>query len=132
PAVGAAAALGAALVFPGIAVNQAWFVRHLLPSVMISRRWLVGIETAIRVLFAISGIALMLPGRVAWARLITRNPWRALQIVAAVLLALAASELALQRVHLRPTEWRILEEEPRRQPDPRLGWTFVPARTAHG
>ena len=23
------------------------------------------------------------------------------------------------------------DEEPRRRPDPRLGWTFVPARTGH-
>jgi hypothetical protein len=46
-------------------------------------------------------------------------------------LAFAASELALQRVHLRPSEWRILDEEPRRQPDARFGWIFVPNRTAY-
>ena len=73
-AEGAVAAFGAVLVFSAIAVNQAWLDRHFLPSFMISRRWLVGIETTIRVVFAISGIALMLPGRVASARLITRRP----------------------------------------------------------
>jgi hypothetical protein len=130
-AEGAVAALGAALVFLAIAANQAWLDRHFLPSFLISRRALVSIEIVVRIACAISGITLMLAVRGASARLLTRYPWRAFQIVAAVLLAFAASELALQRVHLRPTEWRILDEEPRRQPDPRLGWTFIPGRTAY-
>ena len=37
----------------------------------------------------------------------------------------------LRRVHLRAAEWLVPDEEPRRRPDPRLGWTFVPARTGH-
>src|SRR5205823_1243704 len=49
----------------------------------------------------------------------------------AVILALGASELMLRRMHPRSMEWRFLEEEPLRQPDSRLGWTFVPARTGH-
>jgi hypothetical protein len=32
-------------------------------------------------------------------------------------------------VHLGPTEWLFPDQEPLRQPDPRLGWTLVPART---
>jgi hypothetical protein len=48
--------------------------------------------------------------------------------VIAVVLALGASEAALRYVHLRPAGWLLPEEEPRRRPDPRLGWTFVPAR----
>ena len=44
-------------------------------------------------------------------------------------MALGASELALRHVHLRPAEWLGRDQEPRRQPDPRLGWTFVPSRS---
>jgi len=44
-------------------------------------------------------------------------------------LALGASNLMLRRVHLRPAEWLSAEDEPRRQADPRLGWTWVPERT---
>jgi hypothetical protein len=34
-------------------------------------------------------------------------------------------------VHLRPAEWLGRDEEPHRQADERLGWTFVPSRSAH-
>jgi hypothetical protein len=49
----------------------------------------------------------------------------------AAVLALGASELVLQRVHLQPGEWLLPDEEPRRQPDERLGWTLVPSRVGH-
>src|SRR5260370_39664807 len=49
----------------------------------------------------------------------------------AVVVALGASELVLNRVHLRPAEWLSANDEPRRQLDPRLGWTWVPERTGH-
>jgi hypothetical protein len=49
----------------------------------------------------------------------------------AVVLAIGASELVLNRVHLRPAEWLSADDEPRRQLDPRLGWTWVPERTGH-
>jgi hypothetical protein len=39
------------------------------------------------------------------------------------------SEPALRRVHWRPVGWLNPAEEPRRQEDPRLGWTLVPSRT---
>ena len=35
-------------------------------------------------------------------------------------------------MQLRPAEWLGRDQEPRRQADPRLGWTFVPSRTGHG
>jgi len=60
-----------------------------------------------------------------------RTPAGALRIVIAVVLALGASELVLNRVHLRPAEWLSTKDEPRRQLDPRLGWTWVPGRTGH-
>src|SRR5439155_1707051 len=46
----------------------------------------------------------------------------------AAVLALVAGELVLRRVHLQPAAWLFADEEPRRRPDPTLGWTLVPAR----
>jgi hypothetical protein len=34
-------------------------------------------------------------------------------------------------VHIGPAEWLSSNEEPRRIPDPRLGWIWAPARTGH-
>ena len=64
-------------------------------------------------------------------RFAARTPAGALRIILAVVLALGASELALNRVHLRPAEWLSAKDEPRRHPDPELGWTWVPGRTGH-
>jgi hypothetical protein len=54
-----------------------------------------------------------------------------LPIGIALVLALGASEILLTHVHLRPAEWLSAQDEPRRQPDPRLGWTWLPDRTGH-
>src|SRR5260370_11613149 len=65
------------------------------------------------------------------AHFAARTPTGALRIVIAVILARGTSELVLGHMHLRPAEWLSANAEPRRQPDPRLGWTWVPARTGH-
>lgn len=76
----------------------------------------------------------------AWLTLVTyrsagrfaaREPAGVLYIAIAVILALGASELLLTHMHLRPAEWLSPNDEPRRQPDARLGWTWVPERTGH-
>jgi YD repeat-containing protein len=121
------AVAGLALVAAALAATQSWLDRHFLPSFLISRAAYVRIETTVRLLFAASGIALMLGARSVAARLTAR--W--IGVAAAIALALGASELVLRNVRLRPSEWRAVNEEPRRQPDPRLGWTFVPARTGY-
>jgi len=40
-------------------------------------------------------------------------------------LAIGASELVLNRVHLRPSEWLSADDEPRVNSTRRLGWTWV-------
>ena len=95
------------------------------------RAWYVRLETIVRVVIAAVGASLALVARRPIGRVLGRAPGRAIQIVIAALLALAASEFVLRRVPLRPTEWLLPEEEPRRVPDPRLGWTLSPARTGH-
>jgi hypothetical protein len=127
----AVAAAGLALVAAALAANQAWLDRHFLPSFLIARLWYVRLETFMRVVLAASGLGLILAARPLAARLTPRAMRTALQVALAAALALAAAEFALQRVHLRPAEWRRVDEEPRRQPDPRLGWTFVPGRTGY-
>ncbi len=123
---------GLALIVAALAANQAWFDRHVLPSFLLARLWYVRIETTVRIVFAVCGVWLVLVAPAVAAHLTARALRRALQSAVAVGLALAASELALRRASLRPAEWRAVEEEPRRRPDPRIGWTFVPARTGYG
>ena len=80
---------------------------------------------------AILGVWLLLVTRRRAGQFAARTPAGALHIVIALALAIGASELALNRVHLRPAEWLSARDEPRRQPDPQLGWAWVPARTGY-
>jgi hypothetical protein len=120
---------GAALIVAAGLANQKWLDRHFLPSWFIPHRWYVAIESSVRVIAAAAGAMLVVYVRPRAGRLITSAPIRLLSIVIAAGLALVASELVLRRVHLRAAEWLAPNEEPRRRADPRLGWTFVPARS---
>ena len=128
----AIAGAGIALIAGAFAASQPWLDRHFLPSFLLARVWYVRIETSVRLMFVAAGIAMILRARPLATRITGRALRRAVQIVAAAVLAMAASELVLQRVHLRPAEWRAVDEEPRRRADPRVGWTFEPARTGYG
>jgi hypothetical protein len=113
-----------------IGANQRWLDRHFLPSFLLPREWYVGLETSARVAMAVLGASLVLVARRA-GRFAARAPAQALHVAIAAVLALGVSEPVLRRLHLGPAEWLRPGEEPRRRPDPRLGWTFVPARTGH-
>jgi hypothetical protein len=123
------ATIGAALVGVGVFANQRWLDRHFLPSFFLTRHSYVLLETGARVAIGALGIWLVLFGRMRVGRFVAGTPARTVSVALAAVLALAASELVLGRVHLRPAEWLGRDREPRRQADPRLGWTFVPART---
>ena len=125
----AVAALGALLVACAIFANQHWLDRHFLPSWFLPHRWYVVIESSVRAALAVVGVALALFIRPRIARVIVSAPGPVFFTVLAVVLALGASELVLRRVHPRSAEWLAPDEEPRRLPDERLGWTFVPSRT---
>ena len=87
------------------------------------------IESAVRVtIVAIGGPARPVAVR-PLARLATLTPARALPIAIAALLAVGAGEFVLRLTRMRPIGWLVDEMEPRRRPDPRLGWTLVPNRT---
>src|SRR5207248_8367887 len=120
---------GAALIVCALAANQRWLDLHFLPSFFLSRHSYVLLETIVRVLGAGIGLLLALVARSRVARLVASRFSDVLRIAVAVVLALAASEVVLTRVHMRPVEWLEPDEEPLRRPDARLGWTIVPART---
>ena len=125
------ASIGTALLVCAIMANQRWLDRHFMPSFFLPRHWYVLMATLIRVAMGIVGAWFAFIARPRAARFAARTPARVFQIVFAVVLAVGASELLLQHVHLRPGEWLSPKDEPRRQIDPRLGWTWVPARTGH-
>jgi hypothetical protein len=121
--------VGTALLACALVANQRFLDRHFVPSFFLPRHWYVVLETFGRLAMATLGALFVFVARPRAARFAARTPARALHIVIAVVLALGTSELVLRHVHLRPTEWLSPDDEPRRQPDPRLGWTWAPART---
>jgi hypothetical protein len=124
----AVGSVGTVLLACAIGANQRFLDRHFVPSFFLPRHWYVLAQTSARVLMGIVGACIVLVARPRAGRYAGRSPVRALQIVIAIILALGASNIALHYVHLRPTEWLSAEQEPRRLPDPRLGWTWMPAR----
>lgn len=122
------AAIGVALVGAAAAANQPWLDRHFLPSFFMPHRWYILIETIVRATIGAVGLLLASAARRPLAAAIARSPRATLHVILAAGLALVASELVLRRVHLRPTEWLVRDEEPRRQPDRRLGWVLAPGR----
>ena len=127
----AVASIGGLFLACAIVANQRFLDRHFVPSFFLPRHWYVVIETSGRLVMAALGAWLVTLGRSRAGRLAARAPARAFYIVVAMILALGAGNLMLRRVHLRPYEWLSADDEPRRQLDPRLGWTWVPARTGH-
>jgi hypothetical protein len=125
----AVAFIGAALLVCAFLANQHWLDGHFLPSWFLPRPWYVLIETFIRLVMAALGVSLAILARPRAGRFAARTPERAVHAAIAAVLALGASELVIRRMHVRTAEWLSPDEEPRRRRDPRLGWTFVPART---
>ncbi len=127
----AVASIGTAFLASAIAANQRFLDRHFVPSFLMPYHWYVTLETFIRVCMAVFGVWLAFIARSRAGRFAGRTPAHALHVVVSLALAIGTSELALRHVHLGPAEWLMPSEEPRRQPDPRLGWTWVPAHTGN-
>ncbi|HJZ77376.1 MAG TPA: hypothetical protein VKE51_36850 [Vicinamibacterales bacterium] len=121
------AVLGVALAAGSIAANQAWLDRHFLPSFFVTRAWYVRAETTVRVAIALVGLASIGAAGLI-GRFFARSPGRAVPIAVAVAAALGASELVLRWAPPRPLGWLVADDEPRRQPDARLGWVLTPSR----
>jgi hypothetical protein len=125
------ASLGILLLCCAVIANQRFLDRHFVPSFFLPRDWYVAIQTSTRLAMAFVGAWLAFVARPQVGRFAARTPARVMHIFGAVLLALFTSELALSHVLMRPGEWLSPNDEPRRQFDARLGWTWVPAREGH-
>ena len=128
------AGTGLLLLAGALAANQNWLDRHFLPLFFYPREKFVLEETLLRLGGGALGIVLIVFVRPAVARLVRRVPpyevvATAFRILLAAGLALVASEFLLGRTFTHAAaEGPIRGEEPQRQPDPLLGWRFVPAR----
>src|SRR5258708_1195109 len=127
----AVASVGIAVLTCALIANRRFLDRHFVPSFFLPRHWYVALQTSGRWAMAILGTWVARGGRRVMGGVGGGTPGGALVIVIAVGLGIGASELMLNRVHLRPAEWLSADDEPRRQIDPRLGWTWVPERTGH-
>jgi len=120
--------IGVALLITAFAANQAWLDRHFLPSFLMSRQRYMQIETMVRLFLGITGALFVITARPVAMRLTARTAQLILRVAIAAVLAVVVGGLALDHLGLGPTEWVSHDDEPRRQPDLRLGWTLVPAR----
>lgn len=118
------------LLAAALAADQAWFDRHFLPNFAVPRPLMIAAEQGLRGFVGLVAAMLLLIFRRPIARLLSRaTAGGTLRVVLAGALALGTAELIL-RVHpLRPHDADPFELEPRRQPDPLLGWRFVPSRS---
>jgi hypothetical protein len=124
------AGLGIALTLAALAAGQGWWDRHFMPVFAIERSTMVAAEMAVRGLIGLAGAALLVVLRRPIAAALSRaSIGGALRIFLAVVLALGTSELILRAHPPHPHDADPLEQEPRRQTDPWLGWEFVPARS---
>jgi hypothetical protein len=127
----ALASIGLAVLVGAGVANQQWFDRHFLPSFLLPRRWYTLIYLGVRWTIAAVAAGLVLGARPIASRVSARGLQNLLRVLFAAVLAVVAGEAVLRQVRFGLTGWLSAEDEPRRRADPRLGWTLVPARTAH-
>jgi hypothetical protein len=127
----AVGAIGVVCLAIAIGANQRWLDQHFLPSFLWPRQWFTLIETSARIGLGAFGAWVVTGARARARRAAHRDPSLVLMVGLAIVLALGASEIALKYVKIQPAEWLFSDEEPRRQPDPHLGWTFLPSRSGH-
>ena len=122
------ASAGGVLVAWALVADQHWFDRHFLPAFFVSREAYQLVQWSARVGAAAIGLTLALVVRPRIGQLVAHTPARAVHAAMAVVLAVGASELILQQLHLHASQEEPAGQEPRRRLHPRLGWTFVPER----
>ena len=124
-----ATGIGALLLFRfAAAMDRAWTERHLLPDILVPSDWLMGIVQVERFILLAAALALLLSIVPRRRKTPPRKMLRWVGIATAVLLAVPASELAMQFVTGRKGQAWTPSDEPLRQADPLLGWRFIPAR----
>ena len=129
----AVAFAGILLLTGAILATQNWWDRHFLPVFFFPRDEYVLGERLARLGCGIAGMVLIVFVRPMMSRMTRGMTARELaagtaRIILAIGLALVASELALDRKFAFAAAETQAREEPLRQPDPKLGWAFAPAR----
>lgn len=129
--------MGLSALFLGgaLAADQDWFDRHFLPVFFLSRDTYVLGERLFRISVAAAGLALLIFVRPVCAS-VARIPSRiflaqVMRILLAIVLSLTVAELVMRRTFAQAVAEGPPAEEPLRQPNARLGWTFVPSRSGH-
>jgi hypothetical protein len=126
----AVAGFAVLLLGGALAADQAWFDRHFLPIFALQRSAMITAEQGLRGFVILASVLLLLVFRRPIAGLLScATASGIVRVVLAAVLALAAVELTLRIHPLYPHDADPLELEPRRQPDPLLGWKFVAPRS---
>jgi len=119
--------LGGVLLWAAWRLDATWFDAHILPDFFLPRQSQWAIAQGIRGGLALAGYAALL---LALPFLIGRRKGPGLLTICAVMIAAFAavltSEAALHIPQWHAFQARRLLREPRRGPDPQLGWTHLP------
>jgi hypothetical protein len=123
---------GAVLIALALAAGRGWADRHFLPTFTWPRSVQMHIILTLRIGVGLFGLLLLLVVRPRVARAVREGRGgRLLGSSLSILLALAASVGVAEAV-LRSRQWHSVQErwdskEPRRRPDLRYGWSYVPS-----
>lgn len=133
--VAQAAVVLVALGLIGVAAwcDPAWLYRHALPEYFNPRSEQLVILMRARIALVIVALVLAVFVRPRFGRMMQGKTWGrfALDVapsLVAVVLAIGASEVILERISWRATHQAPADREPRRQWDHTLGWVNVPNR----
>lgn len=126
---GLAGLLGCALIGVAMFVDRHWLEGHVLPEFFQPREEQFQDLATVRIACAVGGGLLVWPVRRALTRVGFRDLW---PYLLAVVLAVGASELLLQRMRWFSAHERSTQVEPIRHSHPRFGWTYLPDRVGYG
>ncbi len=119
-----------------VMINEVWVGQHFLPDYFRPHSAYLAWATAARVALVMIAVVLVFLRGPA-GRLAERHSLRSLAMSALPMLVAFGMALVVTELVLRSTFWRVAAEapaspEPKVRPDPRLGWTLAPSRTALG
>jgi hypothetical protein len=131
------ASVSIALLFWALSADERWLDRHFLPDFRIPRSHTLAGLHAVRALAVLAAVLLVVRIRPALHRLTDRNTWTQLlglaaPSIAAAALAIPAAELVLRMTVKPRLEHKAAAHEPRRAPDPQLGFRFAAGRASFG
>ena len=122
---------GLTLIGLAIAADRAWADRHFLPTFAWSRDVQLRIILALRFLAGLLGLVVILVVRPRIVRAVAAGRGRQTALTAFSALLAVAGAVGVTEAVLRTRTWQATQErwgsqEPLRQRDRELGWTFVP------